>query len=144
MPCVDTVQGFYFALLQYSHIQAFTARFAVSIQLYRPRHKTSHRALQALFLRFAPIYCLQYQIYISGYNTTCATLERITAPQHLRNISDTNATPDTTQVSTDRPIIIRYIRVQHTADHASPAGQSSNAEPLTALAASLFGLSPDS
>ena len=58
-----------------------------------------------------------------------------------------------------RPIIIMYIRVQHTADHASPAGsrcfprpagQSSSrgaaggAEPLTASAVSLFGLSPDS
>nr|DAL24461.1 MAG TPA_asm: hypothetical protein [Caudoviricetes sp.] len=37
--------------------------------------------------------------------------------------------------------------VQHSADHASPAGQSSGrggAEPLTATAVSLFGLSPDS
>lgn len=63
----------------------------------------------------------------------------------------------------NRPIIIMYIRaqecapvvdpcqaVQHIADHASPAGQSSSrsaaggAEPLTATAASFFGLSPDS
>lgn len=36
LPCIDTVQGFYFALLQYSHIQAFTARFAVSIQIIPP------------------------------------------------------------------------------------------------------------
>lgn len=59
-----------------------------------------------------------------------------------------------------QPIIIRYIRrspvmdpcqtVQHTADHASPAEQSSSrgtagdAEPLTATAVALFGLSPDS
>lgn len=62
-----------------------------------------------------------------------------------------------------RPIIIRYIRaqrcapvidpcqtVQRIADHANPTGQSDSrcaaggAEPLTALAVSLFGLSPDS
>ena len=77
--------------------------------------------------------------------------------------------------SAQPPIIIRYIggaAVQHTADHASPAGsaptvcgslasatpgvstegstsppvqgQPGGAEPLAALAASLFGLSPDS
>ena len=47
------VQGFCFALLQYSHIQAFTAPFMLSMQLYRPRRKTAHGALQGLFLQFA-------------------------------------------------------------------------------------------
>lgn len=74
--------------------------------------------------------------------------------------------------SAQPPIIIRYIRVQHTANHASPAGsaptvcgslasaapgapaegsvpppvpgQPGGAEPLAATAAALFGLSPDS
>ena len=86
LPCIDTVQGFYFALLQYSHIQAFTARFAVSIQLYRPRHKTSHRALQGLFLQLHPFHRPRYQTDTRGYNTTCATLERITTPQRLQHI----------------------------------------------------------
>lgn len=44
------VQGFCFALLQYSPIQSFTACFVPSMQLYRPRRKTSHRALQGRFL----------------------------------------------------------------------------------------------
>jgi hypothetical protein len=44
------VQGFYFALLQYSPMQAFTARFVPSMQLYRPRCKTDYRALQGLFM----------------------------------------------------------------------------------------------
>ena len=48
--------------------------------------------------------------------------------QHLQHIPDTNAAPDATQGSTaalySRPIIIRYIRVQHIADHASPAGSA--------------------
>ena len=73
----DTVQGFYFALLQYSHIQAFTARFAVSIQLYRPRHKTSHRALQGLFLRLYPLNRPRYQTDTSGYNTACTTPDAV-------------------------------------------------------------------
>jgi hypothetical protein len=47
------VQGFYFALLQYNPIQAFTARF---MQLYRQRRKTAHSALQGLFLLFAAFY----------------------------------------------------------------------------------------
>ena len=80
------VQGFYFALLQCIHIQAFTASFAPSMQLYRTCRKTAHRALQRLFLRFAPFNRPQYQTGKSGYNAACATLEHITAPQHLQRI----------------------------------------------------------
>ena len=87
----DTVQGFSFARMQYSPTQAFTPRFAVSMQLYHPRHKTAHQTLQELFLRLHPLNRPRYQTDKSGYNTTCATPERSTG-QH-------------------RPlIIIRYIR----------------------------------
>lgn len=55
------VQGFYFALLQYSTIQAFTARFVSSIQLYRPHRKAAHRALQVLFRRLRPLNRPRYQ-----------------------------------------------------------------------------------
>ena len=96
------VQGFYFALLQYSHAQAFTVRFVSSMQLYRPQHKTARRDLQALFLRFATFYRRRYQAYTNGYNAACDTLEHITAPQHLQHIPDTRATPDAVQASTDR------------------------------------------
>lgn len=96
----DTVQGFYFALLQYSHTQAFIAAFIPFMQLYRQHSKTAHEALQALFLRFDPFNRPRYQTDTSGYNTACATLERITAPQHIQHIPDTNATPDAAQVST--------------------------------------------
>jgi len=77
------VQGFYFALLQYSHIQAFTARFVLSMQLYRSHHKTAHRALQWRFLLFAPFYRRRRQTDTNGYNTT-------------------HATPDAVQLNTDR------------------------------------------
>lgn len=73
-------QGFCFALLQYSPIQAVTARFVSSMQLYHPRRKTAHRALQWIFLLLYPLNRPRYQTDTSGYNTTCATLERITAP----------------------------------------------------------------
>ena len=97
----DTVQGFYFARLQFSPIQAFTGRFMLLMQLYHTRRKTAHRALQALFLQFVPLSRRRYQANTSGYNTTCATLERITAPVRHTPIPDTSATPDTVQVSTD-------------------------------------------
>lgn len=104
------VQGFYFALLQYSPIQAFTAHFVPSVQLYRPRCKTVHRAFQWLFLRLHPLNRLQYQTDTSGYNTTRATLERITAPQHLRRIHQIPPPRLTLYRSAQPPIIIMYIR----------------------------------
>lgn len=51
----DTVQGFYFALLQYNPIQAFTVRFVLFVQLYRTRYQTD----------------------TSGYNTACATPDAV-------------------------------------------------------------------
>lgn len=93
------VRGFYFALLQYSRIQAFTACFAPFMQLYHQNSKTAHRALQWLFLQFVPFYLHKYQADTSGYNTACAILDRITAPHHIQHIPDTNATPDAVQVS---------------------------------------------
>ena len=94
------MQGFYFALLQYSHIQAFTARFVPLMQLCRPLRKTARRALQGLFLRFAPLNRPRYQIETRGYNTTYTTLEHTTEPQHLQRVPDTNTVPDALQAST--------------------------------------------
>ena len=88
-PCCNTAP--------YNRLQRVLFR---KCKLYRPRHKTARRALQALFLRFAPFCRHKYQTDTSGYNTTCATLERITAPQHLQRIPDTNAAPDAVQLST--------------------------------------------
>ena len=82
------------------------------MQLYRPRHKTAHRSLQGLFLRLCPLNLRKYQTDTSSYNTACATLERITAPQHLQRIPDTTAAPGRWTDQRSRPIIIRYIRVQ--------------------------------
>lgn len=185
----DTVQGFYFAQMQYNQIQAFTARFSVLMQLYRPRHKTAHRALQGLFLRLRPVNRPRYQTDTNGYNTTCDTLEGTQAPGRAQQIPDTTATPERCVGQHRPPIIIRYITEcrgapcygsmpDSTAYHrpCQPGGVSmlstsggwrsgtgsavragslapsarrgrptaGGAEPLAALAASLFGLSPDS
>jgi hypothetical protein len=67
---------------------------------YRPRRKTAHRALQALFLRLCQLNRRIYQTDTRGYNAACATLERITAPGRPTPIPDTNATPDAVQAST--------------------------------------------
>lgn len=88
-----------------------------------------------------------------------------------RNTSSTYQIPTPPRAlysSAQPPIIIMYMRAQHTANHASPAGSrcfprpaagglapgqpggsvqqqgvAGGAEPLTAIAVSLFGLSPD-
>lgn len=93
-------------------IQAFTARFVPSMQLYHTRRKTAYRALQRLFLRFDLFHRPQYQTGKSGYNAACATLDSIPATGRLAPIPDTSATPDAAQVST-------------AADHASPSGSAS-------------------
>ena len=106
------VQGFYFALLQYSQIQAFTACFALSMQLYRPRRKTAHGALQGLLLRLHQFTRPRYQTDTNGYNSTCDTLEGIHAPGRAQHIPDTTATPERCTGQHRPPIIIRYIRGQ--------------------------------
>jgi hypothetical protein len=128
------VQGFYFALLQYGHAQAFTARFAPLMQLYRPRNKTARRALQALFLRFIQSHHRRYQTDTSGYNTACTTLEHITAPHCLQRIPGYHHHAGTLYRSAQPPYYNKVYKaqrcppvidlcqtVQHTTDHASPA-----------------------
>ena len=108
----NAVQGFYFVWMQYSTIQAFTACFVPSMQLYGPRSKTALRALQRRFLRLHPLNRLLYQNDTSGYNTTCATLDGIHAPGRAPPIPDTTATPGRCTGQHRPSIIIMYIREQ--------------------------------
>jgi hypothetical protein len=108
----DTVQGFYFALLQYNPIQTFTVAFVPSMQLYRLNSKTVYRTLQGFFRRFALFQRTQYSSHTSRLYTACTTLEGIPSsaapppmPRYHRH-----AGRCTGQHS--RPIIIRYIRAQ--------------------------------
>ena len=129
------MQGFYFcpAAVQ-PHTSVYSAFCAVRANLYRTRYKTAHKALQGIFLQLCPLNSPRHQTDTSGYNTACATLERITASQHLQYIPDTRRHAGRYTGQHSRPIIIRYIRaqrcapvidpcqtVQHIADHASPA-----------------------
>lgn len=61
---------------------------AVHAKLYRTCRKTAHRALQRLFLRFAPFNRPQYQTGTSGYNATCATPNavQVSATAYYNNV----------------------------------------------------------
>lgn len=97
------MQGFYFVLMQYIPIQAFTADFVMSMQLYSQRRKTAHRALQWRFLRLFPLSSQRYQTGKSGYNAACATLDSIPATGRPAPIPDTSATPDALHRSAQPP-----------------------------------------
>jgi hypothetical protein len=83
-------RAFFFVWQRISHTQAFTAVFIPSMQLYRQRYKTAHRALQVRFRKFDPFHRIQYQTGKSGYNTACDTLQRV---------PDITDTPDAVQIS---------------------------------------------
>ena len=58
----------------------------------------------------SPLNRRRYKTDTSGYDTTCATLERITSPVRHTPIPDTSATQGRYTGQYSRPIIIRYIR----------------------------------
>ena len=184
----DTVHGFYFARIQYSPIQALTVAFISSMQLYSPRHKTAHRALQKLFRLFAAFFrccvavypaILHHLRHAGAYHSAVAPPANTRYQRHAGRYTGQHS----------RPIIIRYIRARrlllriharrcsisqtmparrgqclhlyrvspvacnlapgqlgtlHPAGQSSGGGAAGGAEPLTATAVSLFGLSPDS
>jgi hypothetical protein len=49
------VQGFYFALLQYSHIQAFTAHFVFPMQTIPPTPQNRVQGFTGAFPAIVPI-----------------------------------------------------------------------------------------
>lgn len=145
------------------HTSVYSAIYAVHAELYHLGVKSVYKALQGLFRLFAPFcachpaahFAMLYILQGAGGHTSKRSASTDTR--------DTTAAPERCAAHHSRPIIIRHIRVQRRApvmdlcqtvqqiaDHASPAGQSSSrgasggAEPLTATAVSLFGLSPDS
>lgn len=104
------------------------------MQLYRQHYKTANRALQVRFRQFDPFHRIQYQTGKSGYNTACAAMKHITAPQHLhryqippprRTLYRAAQPPyyNKVYIRAQRcsPVIDPCQTVQHSADHASPA-----------------------
>ncbi len=132
-----------------SHISVCSAFCAVNA-VYTANATKQRTGLYRGIPCYLPRFAVAVWRCIRLYRTAYTTLEHITAPGRYTG-------------QRNRPIIIMYIRVQrcapvmnlcqtvqHIADYASPAGQSSSrsvaggAEPLAAVAVSLFGLSPDS
>lgn len=156
------VQGFYFALLQYSPIQAFTVHFVLSMQFYTA-HATKPRA--GLYRRFS---C---DFPHSTAHDTRPTQAAIIPPAPRWSTSQRPDAIHRYQIPPQRRTLYRpaqppyYNKVYKGAGGAayrrpskpggvSPAacdlapvssqGTACGAEPLTATAVSLFGLSPDS
>ena len=80
------------------------------MQLHSPRHKTLYKSLQWHFLRLCPFIRPRYQTDTIGYNTACATLERITAPGRHPTHTRYQRHAGRCTVQHSRPIIIRHIR----------------------------------
>lgn len=113
--------SFFFAPIQYSQIQAFTAQNAPSKQLYVTHQKTAYKALQILLWLFAVFYC-------------CYVTVHQAIPHYLHHAGAYHSAWTSCTGQHSRHTIIRYIRVQgcapvmdpcqtvqHIADYASPA-----------------------
>lgn len=169
------MRGFYFVPLQCSPIQAFTVRFVLPMQLYRPHHKMR----TGLCRRFSCDYARSTihdtrptQTAIIPHTTRWSTSQRRSAsstyqiPAPRRMLYRPAQPPYYNNVYKGAPLLWIHARqcsipqtmqtrrgqLLPSADcwqALHPAGQSSSrsaaggAEPLAALAASLFGLSPD-
>ena len=146
--------------------------FVPSVQLYRPRRKTAHRALQVRFRPFA-VFCrccvsvypaILHHLHHAGAHHSAVTPPVHTRYQTQRRTPYRSAQPPYyNKVYKGAPLLWIYARQCSRSQtmqarrsqrlhlyRVIPAGQSSNrsaaggAEPLTATAVSLFGLSPDS
>lgn len=171
---LPTLAGFFFCLASAEGAGLLFLPGGVQATYKRLRHVlcspcsyTTHAAKQRTGLYRG----ISVNLTHSKAHNTAATQAEYIPPARRWSVSQHRSTSSVYQIPTPRrtlhslaqpPIIIRYIRVQgcatvvdpcrtvpHIADHASPAGQSSDqgaeggAEPLTATAVSLFGLSPD-
>lgn len=134
MPCICwRVQGFYFVQMQYSPIQAFTARFVQSMQLYSPRRKAAHRALQGFFRLFAAFYryyyicvypAIPHHLRHAGAHTRARTpCSAYQIPPPRRTLYRSAHPPYYNKVYKGRgaPGVDPCRTVQHIVDHASPA-----------------------
>lgn len=177
------MQGFCFALLQYSPIQTFLAAFIPSMQsLYSPRRKTAHRVLQTPFRLFAVFPPLLF-VCASGYTAPTAPRWSVSQRRNTSSVYQIPATrralhrsaqpPYYNKVYKGAPLLWIHARqcsksqtmparrggsLASAAPGAPAKGSTSppvqgqpggmdtagGAEPLTATAVSLFGLSPDS
>lgn len=93
------------------HTSAFTTAFISSMQLYRPRRKTAHGALQKLFRLFAAFFrccvavypaILHHLRHAGAYHSAVAPPANTRYQRHAGRYTGQHS----------RPIIIRYIRAR--------------------------------
>ena len=136
LPCIDTVQGFYFALLQYSPIQSVYSAFCSVNANYTAhaikQHAELYRRFSRNLYRSAAADTRPTQAAIIPSATRWSVSQR---PNALQRIPDTTATPGgctgqhrppyynkVYKAQRCPPVIDLCQTVQHTTDHASPAG----------------------
>lgn len=162
LPCIRHGAGLFFCLDAIQHNTSVYSVFCIVHAVIPPAPQNSAQsftgAFPAIFLVLPPL-CVGC---ICLYCTTCATLERITAPGRPAPIPDTRRSAGRCTGSSRRrsrcfprpaagglaPVNIQCAPGQpgtlHPAGKSSGRGASVGAEPLAATAVSLFGLSPDS
>ena len=173
MPCILTrCRAFILLRCNTARYKRLQRVLPCQCKLYRPCHKTAHRALQQLFLRLHPFNYPRYQTDTTShyrhmrhagghtrawtrstdtrYHRHAGTLYRSAQPAyynkvykrvqgcallwiHARRRSISQTMPAAASRCFPRP-----------AEQSSSRGAEGGAEPLAAVAASLFGLSPDS
>lgn len=152
MPCIDTVQGFYFFRRRMSRLQAFTVAFLMLMQVIPPTPQNSTQGFAKAF----PVICPTSAHAIQQEHKPPIRRLRSAGGHTVKRCASTNTRIPPLRRTLYRagqpPIIIRYIRVQRCISviDPCPAGQSSGKGAAGGrnhwrlAAASLFGLSPDS
>lgn len=131
------VQGFYFCPAAYQPHTSVYSGFYIIHELYRPRNKTAHGALQWLSRLFF-VFCrccmavypaILHHLRHAGAHTRARTACTDTRyHHHARTLYRSAHTAYYNKVYNGagaRPVIDPCHTVQHTANHASPAGSAS-------------------
>lgn len=129
------VQGFYFAPLQYSHIQAFTAAFLSSMQIIRPKRQNRLQGFTVAFplICSIPAHAIQqphkppiHRLRSAGGHTVkCCTSTNTRYHRHAGRCTGETCPPTIImyiRVQRCAPVVDLCQAVQHSADHASGGG----------------------
>lgn len=132
------MQGFYFALLQYSHIQAFPAAFLPSMQFIPPQHQKRLQGFTVAFplIRPIPAHTIQQTHkppihrlrHAGGHTVKCCTSTNTRYHRHAGRCTGATCPPTIImyiRVQRCAPVVDLCQAVQQIADRASPAGSAS-------------------
>lgn len=135
MPCIDTVQGFYFCPATIQPNTSVYSTLCIIHAIIPPKRQNRLHGFTAAFPLICAIPAHTIQQPHKPPIRTCTPLDGTPSSATPAPIPDTTAAPVAVQVNAaPPPIIIRYIRVrpvidpcpavQHGADHASGSGSA--------------------